>query len=112
MRIVVLTDFSSNPFLAVRDRVADPLSAVMIAFAALVGGIVSWFIKAKGTISSLPTPKDPDDNAQDMSASDSAAREVYQLRDNDSINITKLPSPARTTAGENAVWLNMRYVVS
>lgn len=66
-------------------------------------------MKAKGAISSRPVSK-LDENAQEMSASDSAAQEVYQLRDNDSINITKLPSPARMTAGENAVWLNMRYV--
>lgn len=97
MRIVVLTDFSSNPFLAVRDRVADPLSALLIAVAALMGGTVSWFMKAKGAISSRPVSK-LDENAQEMSASDSAAQEVYQLRDNDSINITKLPSPARMTA--------------
>eukprot|EP00178_Gracilaria_changii_P016750 TRINITY_DN480_c0_g1_i10.p1 TRINITY_DN480_c0_g1~~TRINITY_DN480_c0_g1_i10.p1 ORF type:complete len:524 (-),score=71.29 TRINITY_DN480_c0_g1_i10:6893-8464(-) len=107
MRLVVLTDFSSNPFLAMRDRVADPLSAVMLALAAVLGGFATWFLKRNDNVLDLPAGTNNTNGITKMSDTKGGAQEVYQMRDDDNINITTLPSPARATAGENAVWLNM-----
>ncbi|KAI0567460.1 EF hand [Gracilaria domingensis] len=107
MRLVVLTDFSSNPFLAMRDRIADPLSAVMLAVAAVLGGIASWVLTRNDNGLDLPAGTSNVNGSTKMSETEGGAREVYQIQDDDNINITTLPSPTRATAGENAVWLNM-----
>eukprot|EP00737_Agarophyton_chilense_P000796 gb/GEZJ01000885.1/.p1 GENE.gb/GEZJ01000885.1/~~gb/GEZJ01000885.1/.p1 ORF type:complete len:590 (-),score=74.84 gb/GEZJ01000885.1/:3456-5225(-) len=107
MRIVILTDFTSNPFLALRDRVADPLSVVMIALAAAFGAIASWFLKRSDSALDLPTGLDEAGDITTMADTKGSAREVYQLQEDQNINLISLPSRARATTGENAVWLNM-----
>ncbi|CAN8075875.1 unnamed protein product [Agarophyton chilense] len=87
--------------------VADPLSVVMIALAAAFGAIASWFLKRSDSALDLPTGLDEAGDITTMADTKGSAREVYQLQEDQNINLISLPSRARATTGENAVWLNM-----
>lgn len=99
--IAVLTDFSSNPVLAIRDRAADPLSAVLIAFAAVFGGLLA---KITGRKRHEDTFGASEFSSVSSSETDNGAEtEVGNAG-------SPIPASSRATSGENAIWLNMRCV--
>ena len=77
-QIAVLTDFSSNPLLAIRDRFADPVSFSVLLIAAFVGVVVGVLLR-------------PKQNDADVAAAE-ATKFAFQ-------NVGVAP-------GEGAIWLN------
>lgn len=95
-RVSILTDFSSNPVVAVADRVSDPLSAAMLVTAAAVGCLASLVTRRpvlRPEASQVP---------QSTLASDK------ENLDSERRNMQSASRTQAKIAGENAIWLNMR----
>lgn len=102
-RVSILTDFSSNPLAAISDRAADPLSACMLVVAAALGAIVTGLAAGRAP---LPAAVGP--------AMRAAAQAEEDGESDGEADALLLPSQTRQigapTPGENALWLNMRFV--
>lgn len=98
-RVSILTDFSSNPLAAISDRAADPLSACMLVVAAVLGAIATGLSAGRAP---LPAAVGP------------ALRAAAQAEEDGGADALVLPSEptqiGAPTPGENALWLNMRFV--
>lgn len=112
--IAILTDFSSNPFLAIRDRAADPVFAAMLIASACFGATMArlLFLFNRSSASSVSiadgfqsVQSSVDEGEMEfMDEEDAAADVPYSVASGTSLSLAS-PSPA-----ENAVWLNMRFV--
>lgn len=95
--IAVLTDFSSNPLAAIRDRTADPVFVAMLLAAALAGALLAR------VISFIFSRRAPSASRQLSSSALVSPRAPIPPPAPPDL----LPSMATPTPGENAVWLNM-----
>lgn len=97
-RVSILTDFSSNPIAAVADRASDPLSAAMLITAALTGCLFSLIARRPTVVSDARVlPEVTSDSGGDETA-------------DDSVTLDSASKTLIATSGENAIWLNMRFV--
>lgn len=85
---------------AVTDRLADPLSAIMLLFAATLGALLTKLT------ASTNVKKESEEDLNVVKNED----KVTILGGEKALNLVQPGKVGGATAGENAVWLNMRCV--
>lgn len=85
---------------AVTDRLADPLSAIMLLFAAALGALAAKLTSYKSIRVKEEAETDLEKNEE----------EVTVLGKEQTLKLIEPGKVGGATMGENAVWLNMRCV--
>lgn len=82
------------------DRVRDPLSVAMLILAAVLGSFVTFVVR----------PSNSRITAPESIVSDAASVSNDSLLGTDDDGVRDSAQLSKPSSGENAIWLNMRFV--
>lgn len=112
IHVVIFSNFSTNPILAIRDRLSDPIFAVMLAVTAVITFFITLVIIPRRKVSPAVASSAHSANSRVSSNTPSITpRSTPRNVGSKESSQNCFPPLAAPTPGESAIWLNMRSVI-
>lgn len=112
VHVVIFSNFATNPMLAIRDRLSDPVFVVILVVTALFVFVIARVTAPRAKTSpSFVSPVQ--DATSQISSNISTFGTNSTMQDSHSTGAAgnSFPPLAAPTPGESAIWLNMRSVI-
>lgn len=107
VHVVILSNFAAHPMLAVRDRLSDPVFAVMLVVTAVTAFLVALIVAPRRKVSQAAASSAHVTNSPQVSTRRGSTMGKTEVGESPRRSFPPLAAP---TPGESAIWLNMRFV--